>query len=79
VRARAEGGNMVLEVQDDGRGPDAPRGARRHRASGNGVALANIRQRLQARYGNAASLELEPAAPGTLARMRLPLPPRPAA
>ena len=71
VRARIGGRQLVLEVQDDGRGPSAP--ARRGGTAGAGLALVNIRQRLQARYGDAASLEVLPAHPGTLARITLPL------
>jgi len=69
VRARAEGGELVVEVQDDGAGPEAAR----RRPPGNGVALANIRERLAQRYGGGASLEVGSASPGTLARLRLPL------
>jgi len=39
------------------------------------VALANIRSRLQSRYGSSARLELEPANPGTRAVIRLPIDP----
>ena len=58
-------------MQDDGRGLDAPPrpGARKSA----GVALANIRSRLQSRYGSQASLELQAAAPGTRAVIRLPV------
>ena len=71
LRARVQGRQLVLEVQDDGRGLDAPPrpGARR----GNGMALDNIRQRLLARYGTEATLELQALQPGTLARITLPL------
>ncbi len=70
VTARVRDGRLVLEVHDDGRGPDAaPATGRR----GNGVALQNVRERLLARYGDAASLGLEPAQPGTRARIELPL------
>ncbi len=68
VRAQARGGQLVIEVRDDGRGLGKP--AR----PGAGVALANIRQRLLQRFGDAASLRLEPAEPGTRALLTLPLP-----
>ncbi len=75
ISARTEGPVLVVEVQDDGAGPEAgarrPHGARP--GGGNGVALANIRERLLQRYGSAATLEVQPANPGTLARLRLPL------
>ncbi|HSQ73545.1 MAG TPA: histidine kinase [Rubrivivax sp.] len=69
VRARIDGDEIVIEVHDDGLGPEAPR----RRPPGNGVALANIRERLAQRYGDAARLEIGAADPGTLARLRLPL------
>ncbi|RVU44573.1 sensor histidine kinase [Rubrivivax rivuli] len=78
VRAQLQGGTLRLEVQDDGLGLNAPArpGARR----GNGVALSNIRERLQARFGPEARLELQAAAPqGTLARITIPLHPELAA
>ncbi len=71
ISARVQGRRLVLEVQDDGRGLDAPPrpGARR----GHGLALGNIRERLQARYGPDATLDVQAAHPGTLARISLPL------
>ena len=71
VSARVIGTQLVLEVQDDGRGPDAP--ARRSGKLGAGMALDNIRQRLLARYGSDATLDVSAAHPGTLARITLPL------
>jgi Histidine kinase len=71
VTARLRGGRLLLEVHDDGRGPDAPRAAARR---GHGLALQNIRERLFARYGERARLSIEPAEPGTRARIELPLP-----
>ena len=77
VSARVEGAHLVLDVQDDGRGPDAP--ARRSGTGagssrpGAGMALNNIRQRLLARYGPTATLSISATHPGTLARITLPL------
>ena len=71
VTARIAGPQLVIEVLDDGRGPDAP--PRLGGRAGAGLALTNIRQRLQARYGVQASLEIHAAHPGTLARITLPL------
>ena len=70
IRARIEGLNLVLEVQDNGLGLDAPRGSGRR--PGNGIALANLRERLLSRYGSAASLSVEAAPPGTLSTLRCP-------
>ncbi len=71
LRARLQGNELLLEVQDNGRGTAAPPrpGARK----GQGLALANVRARLLARYGSAASLELQAAHPGTRAVIRLPI------
>ena len=86
VRARVDGGRLVLSVQDDGRGPDAASRARPGNGPGpgtrpgatpgtrgHGIALANIRERLQARYGSAGSLSIEATHPGTRATLSLPL------
>jgi two-component sensor histidine kinase len=73
VSARVQGEALVLEVQDDGRGLDAP--ARPGARAGAGLALGNIRQRLLTRYGSAASLEVRAASPGTLSRITVPLEP----
>jgi sensor histidine kinase YesM len=71
LRARVDERWLVLEVQDDGRGPQAAP----QRGGGNGVALSNLRSRLQSRYGSAATFALTPATPGTLAVIRLPVHP----
>lgn len=68
ISAQRQGATLVIEVADDGLGQGAP--ARRKR--GAGMALANLRQRLQAQYGSAASLTLADAHPGTVATLRLP-------
>jgi len=47
VRARREGGRVVLEVEDDGPGSGGERGSR----AGNGVGLAGTAERLQLLYG----------------------------
>ncbi|MEN9717755.1 MAG: hypothetical protein RIQ99_633 [Pseudomonadota bacterium] len=58
IAATEHPGWLVLEVGDDGPGIDASAG------SGFGIGLANVRDRLAARYGNGASLESGPAAAG---------------
>lgn len=71
VHARVVDGQLQVRVQDDGVGLDAPR--TRH---GNGVATQNIRDRLATRYGDRATLRIEPALPqGTLALLQIPLTP----
>jgi LytS/YehU family sensor histidine kinase len=70
ISAMLQDGQLVIEVRDDGRGLNAPPrlGARK----GAGMALANIRQRLQVHYGSSATLEVSASHPGTLARLTLP-------
>ncbi|MBL8277931.1 MAG: histidine kinase [Pelomonas sp.] len=69
VTARDVDGRLHIEVADDGQGLDGPR-----RRGGNGVALDNIRARLQARFGASASLELLPRdGGGTRALIQFPL------
>jgi two-component sensor histidine kinase len=72
VRAQVQNQQLVLTVEDNGMGLDAS--PRRAGAPGNGVALANIRERLASRYGAQAGFTLEPRAPqGVRATIRLPL------
>jgi len=71
ITARIQAGRLVLEVNDDGRGLDAP--PRHSGRNGAGLAVSNIRQRLQARYGGDARLDLSATRPGTCARISLPL------
>ena len=67
ITVRREAYMLVITVADDGMGLDAP--ARR---GGAGMALANVRERLQTQWGSAASLTLVAAHPGTLATLRIP-------
>ncbi len=50
ITARSERGKLVLTVADDGKGPDSKD------EHGTGVGLANVRDRLQARFGSKAGL-----------------------
>ena len=66
LRARAEGGQAVFEVQDNGPGPNTSRG--------DGIGLANARERLLLTHGQNARLQLGPApGGGGLARVHIPL------
>ena len=53
IVARQEAGQLVLTVSDDG--PGKPTGA-----SGTGIGLANVRDRLAARFGKAATVDSGP-------------------
>ncbi|MDP2811261.1 MAG: histidine kinase [Rhodocyclaceae bacterium] len=66
VSCRRDGDALVIAVADSGQGCDD--------AVAQGIGLANVRERLAACYGEAASLALETnAAGGVTARLRLPL------
>ena len=58
IAAREEQGRLVLEVSNDG--PARPHDGEH----GSGIGLANVRDRLAARYGDAAGLETGPAEHG---------------
>ncbi len=69
VSARAEYGRLVLTVADDGPGAGGPK-----EAAGFGIGLANVRERLEARFANEASLTSGPAIGGGYCTViRLPL------
>ena len=68
IAAQEDFGRLVIEVSDDGLG--APSGDK----TGFGIGLANVRDRLEARYGNEASLVAGPApGGGWRAVLRMPL------
>jgi two-component system LytT family sensor kinase len=70
IAAREEYGRLVLEVSDNGKGAANGRG----RTGGLGIGLTNVRDRLAARYGEAASLVSGPAdGGGWRTVIRLPL------
>ncbi|WP_374657655.1 sensor histidine kinase [Inhella sp.] len=65
VRVQAEAGRLLLEVADTGRGMG--------QGGGHGTGLANLRARLRALHGDAASLSLHLNEPrGLVARIELP-------
>jgi LytS/YehU family sensor histidine kinase len=66
VRAYARGDELVIEVEDDGRGIATEAAERRPQGRG----LANVAERLRLSFGAAGRLSLEPRSPrGTLARI----------
>ncbi|MCE4539749.1 histidine kinase [Pelomonas sp. P7] len=76
VEARREGARLVLEVRDSGAGLHVPAGAPTGAPTqGQGLGLANVRDRLASLYGQDARLALEQReAGGVSARIELPLP-----
>lgn len=61
VSAEVAAGRLRVRILDDGVGLDAPR---RRMRPGAGMALANLRSRLQTQFGDAASLDLQGASGG---------------
>jgi sensor histidine kinase YesM len=64
VRAKGVDGAVQIEVEDDGLGFDD--------RNGDGVGLANLRERLRAVYGERASVTICNLAPGTCVRLTIP-------
>ena len=69
VRGAVEGGRLILEVTDDGPGPDHP-----SPRPGSGTGLANTRARLAHAFGDEHTLTVEARTGGTGTRVRLVLP-----
>ena len=67
IVAREEGGQLVLRVGDDG--PGLPSG----QAGGFGIGLANVRDRIEARFGTAASIASGPTPRGYETVLKLPM------
>ena len=82
VKAARVGGMLQVCIEDDGAGLEqAARRPRRHVAGGtdgNGIALANLRERLRARFGVSAALTLTARDSGTGTRSCLLIPFQPA-
>jgi len=70
IAAISQGARLTITIEDDGMGGIAP--VPPHQA-GNGMALENIRARLQTRYGDNATIALEPMPQGTRVTLQLPL------
>jgi sensor histidine kinase YesM len=73
LSAREEYGRLVLNVADDGPGiaasPDLPQAAQ----GGFGIGLANVRDRLMARFGELATITSGETLDGYETELRLPL------
>ena len=69
ISAREEYGRLVLTVEDDGPGP----GTLDEAGHGYGIGLENVRQRLEARYGDKAHMVSGPTGDGYATHVRIPL------
>ena len=68
IKAERDGNNLVLSVTDDGEAVDS------NHVGGNGIGLANVRDRLEARYRSAARLDTQViTGGGFVAMLTLPL------
>jgi two-component system, LytTR family, sensor kinase len=67
IRAREEYGRLVLTVSDDGPGKSAGS------SEGFGIGLANVRDRLTARFGNEATIDSGPTLEGYETEIRMPM------
>lgn len=65
IVARQEEDRLILDVSDNGPGKTGK--------AGTGVGLANVRRRLQARFGEKAGLDIVAPGTGFLARLSMPL------
>ena len=79
LRSRLIKSRLVIEVQDDGVGMAATQPAEEpDETVVGGIGMANVAERLQVVYGNAAKMMIEnPESGGTLVRLRLPILPNP--
>ncbi|WP_324828919.1 sensor histidine kinase [Qipengyuania zhejiangensis] len=67
IAAREEYGRLVISVSDDGPGMPSSH------SGGFGIGLANVRDRLEARFGNEATITSGPSLSGYETELRLPM------
>jgi two-component system LytT family sensor kinase len=74
LRSRLADSGLVIEVEDDGVGMAATQVEQSTATRGAGIGMANISERLQVLYGDAARMTIDShGGKGTLVRIRLPL------
>src|SRR5579863_5322307 len=74
LRSRLSDSRLVIEVEDDGVGMPAAPSLESSSRQGTGIGMANISERLQVLYGDAARMTIDSQeGKGTLVRIRLPL------
>ncbi len=80
LRSRVAAGMLVIEVEDDGVGivePGREASEWAEPQQGTGIGMANVRERLNVLYSDAARLEMESrTGAGTIVRILLPIPDR---
>jgi LytS/YehU family sensor histidine kinase len=69
LAAREEYGRLVVTVADDGPGSGSTDGDKR----GHGIGVANVRDRLEARFGSEAAIVSGPAPGGYSTQLRMPI------
>jgi len=74
LRSRLSESGLVIEVEDDGVGMAAPQVLESTSTRGTGIGMANVSERLEVLYGDAARITINShEGKGTLVRIRLPL------
>jgi len=74
LRSRLSDSGLVIEVEDDGVGMAATQVLETTSTRGTGIGMANISERLEVLYGDAARMTIDShEGKGTLVRIRLPL------
>jgi two-component system LytT family sensor kinase len=74
LRSRLSDSGVIIEVEDDGVGITATKPVESTSTRGAGIGMANISERLQVLYGDAARMTINShEGKGTLVRIRLPL------
>jgi two-component system, LytTR family, sensor kinase len=74
LRSRLSDSKLIIEVEDDGVGMAAAQVAQSGNWEGAGIGMANVSERLQVLYGDAAGMTIDShEGKGTLVRIRLPL------
>jgi two-component system, LytTR family, sensor kinase len=74
LRSRVTGDRLILEVEDDGVGMKGASKADSAVIPGAGIGMANVSERLQVLYGDAARITVDSnEGKGTLVRIRMPL------
>jgi two-component system, LytTR family, sensor kinase len=74
LRSRLSDSRLIVEVEDDGVGMAATQMAQMRSWPGSGIGMANVSERLEVLYGDAARITIDSQeGKGTMVRIRLPL------